>query len=393
MGIMAVVAAGRLSFERVASSIARRARKPYSKQALQKRLQPSVARLFIAILGRCLQPALKEAITGGIFATFNRVLLHDSSTIALPERYAKDFPGSANQCKSCSLLKIQVVCDLLKARVEHLSISGFTRNDQRAAPDILALLQPGDLVIRDLGYFVLSVFSDIIQRKAFFLSRYRHETLVMDPLTHRPISLGKVLKQKGFIDAQVLLGAKANVPVRLVAVAVPPAVANQRRRKLRQNRDQALNPSQEHFFLLGWNIFITNVDPQVWSASQIPAIYRLRWRIETIFKAWKSCLSLSRLSDQCLSMICLSVITKLIFCAFVYRTCHHIETTVNPHCRHASLIRVASILSSMSICLEAAFVNLSPQQLLAQLIDKHAFYETRHDRRNFANDIAIAISH
>ena len=38
MGILAVVAAGRLSFERVAASISRRARMPYSKQALQKRL-------------------------------------------------------------------------------------------------------------------------------------------------------------------------------------------------------------------------------------------------------------------------------------------------------------------------------------------------------------------
>ena len=189
-----------------------------------------------------------------------------------------------------------------------------------------------------------------------------------------------------------MLGVEAKVPVRLVTVAVPDAVANQRRRKLRQNRDRTLNPGKEHFYLLGWNIFVTNVGPDIWPAKQLQVIYRLRWRIETLFKAWKSYLNLTALSDQCLSMLRLSVMTKLIFCAFVYRTCQHIEIAINTQRRHVSLLRVANILSGLPICLEAAFVNLSPQQLLAQLIDKHAFYEQRHDRRSFQDDILAAQS-
>ena len=117
------------------------------------------------------------------------------------------------------------MCDLLNATVEQLSFSGFTRNDQRASPDILALLRPGDLVIRDLGYFVLSVFEAIGKRGAFFLSRYRYGTILLDPLTLHPIPLAKVLKKQGFFDAHVLLGVEAKVPVRVVAVAVPEAAA------------------------------------------------------------------------------------------------------------------------------------------------------------------------
>ena len=336
-----------------------------------------------------MQPAIREATAHGLFASFKRVLLHDSTTLSLPTRYADHFPGSANRRQAFSQLKIQVVCDLLRARVEHLSLSGFTRNDQRASPDILALLRPGDLIIRDLGYFVLAVFADIIARKAFFLSRHLYGTVVLDPATQRPIPLAKVLKKHGFFDAQVWLGSKARVPVRLVALAVPDAVANQRRRKLRQNRDLSLNPGQEHFFLLGWNIFVTNVDSQVWPAKQLPIIYRLRWRIETLFKAWKSYLALTELSHHCLAMIYLSVMTKLIFCAFVYRTCCHIETTLDTPGRHVSILRVANILAPMALYLEAAFVRLTPQRLFAQLINQHAFYEERPDRRNF-QDIILA---
>lgn len=391
-GVLAVASAGRLSFERVASSIGRRARKQYSKQALHKRLGPTVSAFLLALFSRCMQPAMREPLAHGLFASFKRVLLHDSSVIALPLRFAKEFPGSANRQKTYAQLKIQVVCDLLTARVAQLSLSGFTRNDQRAAPDILQILKAGDLVIRDLGYFVFAVFAAIIERGAFFLSRYRYGTVVLDPRTQRPIPLAKVLNKQGFFDAKVLLGTRDRIPVRLVAVAVPDAVANCRRRILRHNRDSSLNPGKEHFYLLAWNIFLTNVPEDVWPAKQLPVIYRFRWRIETLFKAWKSHLALTELSDRCLAMIHLSIMTKLIFCAFVYRTCHHVEIISDRIARHVSILRIANILSTVSLYLEAAFVNLSPRQLLAQLLDQHAFYEPRHDRPHFQNRMAAAMS-
>ena len=393
LGIMAVVAAGNVSLERLAASIGRRARKLYTKQALHKRLAPSIGAYLLMVFGRCLYPALQEAIGQGLLAPFRRVLLHDSTTVALPSRFAKVFPGSANKRKAFSQLKIQVVCDLLNATVEQLSFSGFTRNDQRASPDILALLRPGDLVIRDLGYFVLSVFEAIGKRGAFFLSRYRYGTILLDPLTLRPIPLAKVLKKQGFFDAHVLLGVEAKVPVRVVAVAVPEAIANQRRRNLRHNRDQSLNPGKEHFYLLGWSIFLTNVDQELWPAKSLPIIYRLRWRIETLFKAWKSYLRLTEVNDRCLPMLHLSIMTKLIFCAFVYRTCQDLEIMTSSAARRVSLLRTANILSSLALYLEAIFVKLTPSRLLAQLLEQHAFYEARRDRRNFQQNILSVLSH
>lgn len=387
LGVLACVAASRLSFERVAASIGLRARQHYSKQALHKRLGPSVSTFLLAVFSRCLKPTIQEAVGSGLLAPFRRVLLHDSTTIALPPCYAQQFPGSTNQHKAGSLLKTQVVCNLLNSKVEQLNLSGFTRNDQAASPDILDILQPGDLVLRDLGYFVLSVFASIIKRGAFFLSRYRHGTVVLDPATGQRISLPKVLKRQGRFDAIVWLGESTKLPVRLVAVPVPDAVANQRRRQLRQNRDAACNPGKEHFYLMGWSIFVTNVPSQLWPASQFPILYRLRWRIETLFKGWKSYLRLTELNTRSLAMIHLSVMTKLIFCAFVYRTCQHIELVTAHTGRQVSFLRVANLLSSLSLCLEATFVNLTPLDLLSRLLNQHAFYERRRTRRNFIDTL------
>lgn len=390
-GLLALAAATRLSCERVAASVARRAHRRYSKQALHKRLNATVLRFLMAVFLGSFRPALREITRHSLFAPFRRVLLHDSTTVALPRRYAPQFPGSANQRHTFSQLKIQLVADLLQGSLAQVTVSPFTRNDQRAAADILPLLQPGDLVIRDLGYFVLSVFRAIAQRHAFFLSRYRHEVTLLDPATQRPLSLARQLKKYGAFDAPVLLGATAQVPVRLVALPVPDAVANQRRRRLRHNRDQALHPSSQHLFLLGWNLFVTNVGPDLWPAAAFPILYRLRWRIETLFKAWKSHLHLTQLSTHCLPMIYLSLMTKLIFCAFLYRTCQALELSSSTP-RHASLLRTAQILSGLALCFEAAVLRLSPPLLLARLLQQHAFYEIRRDRRNFQENLSSILS-
>src|SRR5882724_3796983 len=99
------------------------------------------------------------------------------------------------------------------------------------------------------------------------------------------------------------------VAVRLVAHPVPEAVANERRRRARANRDQRCIPSKEKLYLLGWNIFVTNVTSRVWPLRAIQPIYRVRWRIEIIFKAWKSHLGLRQLNCRTADLLRLSAMT------------------------------------------------------------------------------------
>jgi len=157
---------------------------------------------------------------------------------------------------------------------------------QAAAQDVLALVRTGDLVLRDLGYFVVETFQRIALAGAFFLSRLRLDTSLFDPQTQRPLSLLKALRRAGHLDQAVLLGQQ-KLPARLVAIKLPEALAAERRRKAKQNRDKRCRPNATYLALLGWAIFITNVDRKVLSARTVAQVHGLRWRIETIFKAWQ----------------------------------------------------------------------------------------------------------
>lgn len=134
------------------------------------------------------------------------MLLHDSTVQALPDHLADLFPGSSNQRqKKRAAFKIQFIADLLNATLVQCFPSGFTRNDQAAAADILAVTRPGDLILRDLGYFALPVLAAIEAKRAFFLSRLKHGVRVYD-LTGQPLDLARELKAQGGFDREVLLG-------------------------------------------------------------------------------------------------------------------------------------------------------------------------------------------
>ena len=228
-----------------------------------------------------------------LFSPFGEIYLQDSTIIALPEEL-KDYLSKGRQKSS---IRLQVIYALFLGSFREFGMGSFTDNDQGASGGIIKLLKQGDLVIRDLGYFVLNVFSQIASVGALFLSHLRYGINIYDAHTGQQIQLKEVLKDS-IIDRQVLLGAKEKLPCRLVAVKLPDHVAAERRRKAKEDRDKRLNHSKEYMESLGWAIFITNISAQVWSPEQILKAYRIRWHIEIIFKGWKSHLNMARLVPE-----------------------------------------------------------------------------------------------
>jgi hypothetical protein len=381
LGLVALAAEAVLSLERIAAVIGLSAHVPYTKQALAKRLGAQVEQ-FLAQVAAALFSELSEGVrTQGLFRPFRRVLLGDSTVEALPKHLAHLFPGGANQLpQKRASLKIQFIIDLLNATLIHCSLSGYTRNDQAASPDILAVAERDDLVIRDLGYFALPVLAALELQGAFFLSRYKHGVRVYD-LQGQPLDLVRELQTQGRCDREVLLGAD-RVRVRLVALPAPEAVVNERRRKARANHDGRSQPSRQHLALLGWNIFVTNVSRPVWPAQSLGPVYRLRWRIEMIFKAWKSHLGLRLFNARTAALLQLSVMTKLLFCVLVYHFCNALELLGDGQ-RHVSLLRLARIIAHCGGLFAAAVLHLSPRQWLEHQLQHHLFYERRKDRKNY----------
>jgi len=376
LALVALAAETVLSLERIAAVIAVAAQTSYSKQALHQRLglplQRFLAQVASALLGLLSLPIASR----GWFKPLGRVLIHDSTVQALPEPLADVFPGAANGRKRrYASLKIQFIFDLLHSQALHVSLSGYTRNDQAAAPDILPLIQQGDLIIRDLGYFALQTFRDLVNKGAYFLSRFRHGMLLFDAQNGQPLHLRALLRPGQGLDRPVLLGQE-RLPVRLVAIPLPEALANQRRQQARHSRDRRSPPSQQKLWLLSWNMFITNVEPTVWPPQAVQAIYRLRWRIEIIFKAWKSHLRLRELNCRTATLLGLSVLTKRLFCIAVYRCCDALELLGDDQ-HHVSLLRLARILGQCACWFAATCLGLSMAQWLDEHLRRHLFYESR----------------
>ena len=332
LALLAMASKGGLSLGKEAQLIGFLANLSISKQAVRKCLIK--ASVFMSlVLEKLLQ--LKAYAPAGkalpdCFAAFSRVLIVDSTTIALPAALARFYPGAAQRnprAAPSGQLKIQAYYDLLKERFVHFSLSSFRRNDQAASPDILSLCQPNDLILRDLGYFVIKVFKHLSQRGCFFLSRLRTDTTLLAEEGHGELDLLKLLRGQAFLDKPLRLGKKQKLKVRLIAVKLPPNVAAQRRQKRKNNRDKRLRYTKRAKFLLGYEIFVTNLDKERFDASQLLSFYGLRWRIEILFKAFKQHLNLGQIKENTRYQMELLIYARLMLITlllnFVYAPLRH----------------------------------------------------------------------
>ena len=101
--------------------------------------------------------------------------------------------------------------------------------------------------------------------------------------SHSPLDLVTILKETPFdiIEKAIFIGEKERVPSRLIAVRLPDAIVNDRRRVARKKaKKKGYTPTEAHLFLLAWNLFITNVSDEVWTPETVVRAYPIRWQIE-----------------------------------------------------------------------------------------------------------------
>jgi hypothetical protein len=357
-----------------------------SKQAVAKRCSAAAVAFLESALRSVIDSVLHpvphtDPLPGG----FRRILVQDSTNLTLPDHLATLFPGPSNQSfAKRSSLKIQAVLDLLTNHWVRFKITPFTCNDQSASPDILDQLEPGDLVIRDLGYLSLDVFRRIHEGGAYFLSRWRFGLRIALPESSDPIDLLDLLRGHERWDGWVHVG-EARLPMRLVAKRLPETVAAERRRKARANRDKRLAHNPAYYELLGWNIFITNVPEAMASVDGLVQLYALRWRIEIVFKAWKSHFRLDRFTDGSPEQILVVVLGKLIWiCWFTV----HFNALVLEGLE-VSLLKLAQWWSAHAL---QVFLPESPDaDTLNRITRYYCRYERRRDRHNYLEKLEAAL--
>ena len=275
---------------------------------------------------------------------------------------------------------------LVRSTFDLFELGSYRDNDQGAADLVLEVAQRGDLVLRDLGYFVLANLRKMGQLGVFFVSKHRPGISFYDPQTGAEIDLMTLFKGKNRVDMSVLAGAKEKVPLRLVAQKLPEEVARQKKERARKDRNKKTNHSEAYYEELEWAIFLTNIGEEMLSAQEVALIYRLRWFIEIVFKAWKSHFNFAKVFDVPKMNYCRTLITINLMLAHIAHTSlatyNYIKEGVEKITkRPLSILKYLDVFSSLAAQL-STIRHLEELDPLIPQFALHATYEARKKRKN-----------
>jgi len=226
----------------------------------------------VALLLKCLRFVLQQKfsrlgqIGTELLRPFRRVLIADSSSWDVSEKLSAVLPGSGGAASAANC-KLQAVYDYKRGELAFLDVTAGTVPDNRYTGHLPGMLQKGDLLLVDQGYFKLSTLAEIVAKGAFFLTRFLVRTTLKDALTQAPIDLAKRLSrlQDNACEMDVLMGGGKlpQVACRLIALRVSEQVANERRRRLKKEaRKKGRAVSNRHLRMCDWTLLITNVPQQ-----------------------------------------------------------------------------------------------------------------------------------
>jgi hypothetical protein len=262
----------------------------------------------LAFLRELLQAAVATLHTAdtvcaeALFTPFPQVYLADSPGLGLPASLRAAFPGTGGSASPAGA-KIQLVWDYKSRTFAHFALGPGNLPDNKYVDTVVSLLGKGALVLFDLGYCKLTAFADSVAAGTYFLSRLQPQATLWEAVAGhlRPGDLGQELRTESrlLLEKAVFLGAQERVATRLLAVRMPEAVVNERRRQARRHaKKRGHTPSQAHLTLWAWNLFITHVPDPVWTPQTIGKAYSLRWQVALVCKAWKSPLHLATLPTK-----------------------------------------------------------------------------------------------
>jgi Transposase DDE domain len=266
---------------------------PISPQGIDKRLSATAA----TFLQRLLEAAVTHVIVGDdapipLLQRFRGVYVLDSSTIVLPDELASVWRGSGggNGRRTSAAIRLQVQFDLATGTLIGPFFQDGRAHD-RSAPR-QTQFPPKALRLADLGYFSTPTFAELEEKGIYWLSRLHMLAQLFDAQRH-PLPLATLpawLAQRVtmHLDTPLFLGSPQGIPIRLLALRVPAAVAAERRHRLRaEAKRKGQRVSAQRLALAEWTLFITNAPTELLSFEEALVIARARWQIELLFKLWK----------------------------------------------------------------------------------------------------------
>jgi hypothetical protein len=317
--------------------------------------------------------------------------LQDSTTLSLPQHLVDYYPGNRTKGVQKAVARLQCILNVATMHWLHIGLEAFTDNDQKSSGIVVPLLKKGDLLLRDLGYFVLEVFKQIKQQQAFFISRLHYKVNLYD-INGKPLTWKQLCRRgrQPVVDQIIYIGQKQKVAVRLVMLKVPAKVANERVRKAKTDKDKRANHSNDYYQRLRYDLFITNVDEKVAGAKEIVQLYRVRWQIEILFKSWKKGgFGVQRIPWEAPAGADIECINTILYLMLLWM-CVAVQRVYGCYC-NTIRNRFGKCLSLVKLSIFVArnfdaLLWLSKHQLLQQLL-KHCCYDKRKDRTHMTDFI------
>ena len=284
--LLKTVATGKASYNQMASTLGHCDLTPMSRQAFSQRMGEKSEHF--------LKETLSEAMVqkwGGkkIIKTqyFARILVEDSSQYKMHKNNNAEFPGHGNSKSDSSGCKIDLSFDLLTGCPLLQNLDKATAQDKTLGKKLVDLVQPKDLVLRDMGYFIVNEFQRIETMGAFWLSRMPANVCAFMEDGRTLDECLKSFKGKELDEPVNLLNEKGH-RVRLIAIRAEKQVAEKRRRdRIKAAKKNGKTPTKKSLLRDGWHIMVTNVDNDKMDAEDLVKLYSLRWQIEITFRAWK----------------------------------------------------------------------------------------------------------
>ena len=349
-----------------------------SPQAVVQRFGRPGARLLESVLHALTTQALSKALPRALSRAHRRWLeswdaiwIRDSTIIALPDSFADEFPASGAKAGQKAALKVLLQWEWHSSALAQLHLCPSRDHDKKASDQAQKSAPPvasGEMHLFDLGFFSLRFLAQLEQKGAFYCCRYKTGTFIFPQ--HNSYNTGDKAQDKALdkaqdkaldkalgevapeapealeapeapevgssaalaqwlervparvneIDCAVLLGKKARLPARLVAVRVPAEVAQERREEyLAASRRKGQKASATRLALCGWNLLLTNAPLQRLSVAQARVLYGMRWQIERLFRVWKETLKVDEWRTNNPERIRCEILAKLIGAVLVHQ--------------------------------------------------------------------------
>src|SRR5262249_55807854 len=156
--------------------------------------------------------------------------------------------------------KIQLVWESRSSTFAHFALVSGNLPGNKYIDIVVGWAGKGALLLFALGYFKLAAFAHSAAAQAYVLSRLHHQATLLEAVAGqvRPVKgvRCRQTEHRPLLANPVFLGAHERVAARLIAVRLPAAVVNQRRRQARRPaQKRGDTPSQAQLQLLAWTLF------------------------------------------------------------------------------------------------------------------------------------------